>query len=108
MTAADLAPLGHQQALQHPRSREGELQMQPVEPPHDHEVGVRNRPRQVVDAAAADAQNLGLLGDRQIVLTVDHRFALSNPALLSAPSKKSFSSVSSPILACNDFTSIAG
>jgi hypothetical protein len=42
------------------------------------------------------------------VLTVDHRFALSNPDLLSAPSKKSFSSVSSPILACRDFTSIAG
>ena len=30
------------------------------------------------------------------------------PALLSAPSKKSFSSVSSPILACSDFTSTAG
>ena len=42
------------------------------------------------------------------MLTVDHRFALSNPALVSAPSKKSFSSVSSPILACSDFTSIAG
>jgi hypothetical protein len=42
------------------------------------------------------------------VLTVDHRFALSNPALLSALSKKSFSSVSSPILACSDFTSRAG
>ena len=69
---------------------------------------VRHRPRQVVDAAAADVQNLRLLGDRQIVLTVDHRFALSNPALVSAPSKKSFSSVSSPILACSDFTSTAG
>ena len=33
----------------------------------------------------------------ETVLTVDHRFALSNPALVSAPSKKSFSSVSSPI-----------
>jgi len=38
------------------------------------------------------------------VLTVDHRFALSNPALVSAPSKKSFSSVSSPILACSDLS----
>ncbi len=36
------------------------------------------------------------------------RRELSNPALVSAPSKKSFSSVSSPILACSDFTSIAG
>src|SRR5271155_4078790 len=42
------------------------------------------------------------------MLTVDHRFALSHPALVSAPSKKSFSSVSSPILACSDFTSTAG
>jgi hypothetical protein len=42
------------------------------------------------------------------VFTVDHRFALSNPALVSAPSKKSFSSVSSPILAWSDLTSIAG
>jgi hypothetical protein len=33
------------------------------------------------------------------VLTVDHRFTLNKPALPSAPSKKSFSSVSSPILA---------
>jgi len=32
------------------------------------------------------------------VFALDHRFALSIPALLSAPSKKSFSSVSSPIL----------
>src|SRR4051812_40721392 len=82
--------------------------MQPVETPHDLQVGRRHRTRQVVDAATADAQNRRLPGDRQVVLTVDHRFALSNPALLSAPSKKSFSSVSSPIFACSDFTSIAG
>src|SRR6476659_1265722 len=82
--------------------------MQLVEPPHQREVSSRHRPRQIVDAATADAQNFRLLGDRQIMVTVDYRFALSNPALLSAPSKKSFSSVSSPILACSDFTSTAG
>src|SRR5882672_11555764 len=108
MPAADLATLQSQQASQHPRTGEGILQMQPVETPHDLEVGGRYRARQVIDAAPADPQNLSLLGDRQIVLTVDHRFALSNPALVSAPSKKSFSSVSSPILACSDFTSTAG
>src|SRR5258708_29053919 len=107
MPTADLAPLGSQQASQQPRTGEGELQMQPVETPHDRNIGVRHRARQVVDTATADAQNLRLLGDRQIVLTVDHRFALSNPALVSAPSKKSFSSVSSPILAWSDFTSTA-
>src|SRR5258705_9540224 len=108
MPAADLAPLGSQQASQHARTGERKLQMQPVEPLHDREVGRRHRARQIINAAAADLQNFRLLGDRQIVLTVDHRFALSNPALVSAPSKKSFSSVSSPILACSDFTSIAG
>src|SRR3982075_265773 len=76
--------------------------------PHDREVGGRHRTRQIINAAAADLQNFRLLGDRQIMSTVDHRFALSNPALVSAPSKKSFSSVSSPILACSDFTSTAG
>src|SRR6202051_2032626 len=82
--------------------------MQRVETPHDFQVDRRHQARQVLDPAAADAQNLRLLADRQIVLTVDHRFALSNPALVSAPSKKSFSNVSSPILACSDFTSTAG
>src|SRR5438094_7620317 len=108
MPAADLAPLASQQASQHARTAERKLQMQPVEPLHDREVGRRHRARQIINAAAADLQNFRLPGDRQIVSTVDHRFALSNPALVSAPSKKSFSSVSSPILACSDFTSTAG
>lgn len=67
--------------------------MQPVEPSHCREVVGRYRTRQIIDAAATDLENFRLPGDRQIVLTVDHRFALSNPALVSAPSKKSFSSV---------------
>ena len=39
---------------------------------------------------------------------VDHRFALGKPALPSAPAKKSFSSVSSPILAWSTVRSTAG
>ena len=62
--------------------------MQPGETTHDREVGFRHRTWQVVDAATADVQNFRLLRDCQVVLTVDHRFALSNPALVSAPSKK--------------------
>src|SRR4029077_12278099 len=108
MPAADLAPLQSQQAAQHTRTGEGILQVQPIETLHDGEIGFRHRTWEVIDAAPTDPQSLSLLGERQIVLTVDHRFALSNPALVSAPSKKSFSSVSSPILACSDFTSIAG
>jgi len=38
----------------------------------------------------------------------DHRFALSMPALPSAPSKKSFSSVNSPIFAWSAFKSTVG
>ena len=88
MPAADLAPLGSQQASQHSRTGERKLQMQPVEPSHDREVVGRHRPRQIIDAAAADVQSFRLSGDWQIVRTVNHRFALSRPALLSAPSKK--------------------
>src|SRR5260370_12965487 len=108
MPAADLAPLQSQQASQHTRQGEGMLQVPPIETLHDRQICGRYRARQIINAAAADLQNFRLPGDRQIVLTVDHRFALSNPALVSAPSKKSFSSVSSPILACSDFTSTAG
>src|SRR3954454_5212905 len=79
--------------------------MQSVETTHHLQLAHRYRPWQIVDTATANAQNLRLLGDRQIVLTVNHRFALSNPALLSAPSKKSFSSVNCPILACSAFRS---
>src|SRR5262252_6278957 len=75
---------------------------------HDRQLRLRHRSWQVVDAATTDIESFCLFADRQIVFAVDHRFALSNPALLSAPSKKSFSNVSSPILACSDFTSTTG
>src|SRR6185369_11174207 len=108
VTSADLAPLGSQQASQHARAGEGKIQMQPIEMPHDLQVGRRHLPRQVVHAATADAQGFRLLADRKIVLAHDHRLALSKPALPSATSKKAFSIVSSPILAWSDFTSIGG
>jgi hypothetical protein len=47
VTPADLAPLGRQQASQHSRAGEGQLQMQPVETPH--------RRRATPDAAGRDA-----------------------------------------------------
>jgi len=108
MTPTDLVPLGIQQASQHPRAGEGKIQMQPIEMPHDIQIGHRHWPRQVVHAATADAQGFRLLGDRKIMLAHDHRLALSKPALPSATSKKSFSSVSSPILAWSDFKSTGG
>lgn len=45
---------------------------------------------------------------RQRMRTVNHRFALSSPALLSAPDKKLFSSVNCPIFARSVFTSTGG
>jgi uncharacterized protein YjiS (DUF1127 family) len=89
MTAADLDPLGVQPVPQHPAAREREVQVQLVDAAHDGQIGIRNRPGQVADAAPTDTQNLRLPGNRQFVRAVDHRLALSRPALLSAPDKKS-------------------
>jgi hypothetical protein len=49
---------------------------------------------EVIDAAAADVQGFRLSRDRQLVRAVDHRFALSNPPLVSAPSKKLITALS--------------
>ena len=105
MPAADLDALAAQKIAQHPAARERVVQMQFVDPPHDAQIFGRDRPGLVVDRAPADVQNLRLAGNREIVRSVDHRFALSKPALVSAPSKKSFSSANSPILACSAFKS---
>src|SRR5271166_3021239 len=82
--------------------------MQFIQLAHEGEIGGGHRTRQVINAAPADTQGRRLLCNRQSVLAIDHRFALSRPALVSAPSKKSFSSVSSPILACKLFKSTLG
>src|ERR1700730_15377773 len=108
MPAAGLEALGIQEIAQHPAARERQLAMQRVHAPHHGEIGRRHGTRQVINAATAEFQRLCLPRDRQIVLLVDHRFALSMPTLLSAPSQKSFSSVNSPIFAWSDFKSTAG
>jgi hypothetical protein len=85
--AADLDPILVQEVPQHPAAREREREVQFIDTPHDGEVGRRDRTRQIVHAAASDPECLGLLRDRQRVRAVDHRFALSRPALPSAPDK---------------------
>src|SRR3954454_24322981 len=87
MLTADLEALRRQEIAQHPAACERILEMQLIHPSHDGKVGVRDGPRPVIDASPADAQHLCLARDRQIVGTVYHRFALSRPALPSAPSK---------------------
>ncbi|MBU9325846.1 hypothetical protein KTE24_34670, partial [Burkholderia gladioli] len=62
----------------------------------------------VIHARSRHADETGLLRNRQHVRTVDHFFALSNPALSSAPLKKTFPSASCPIFACSDFRSTGG
>lgn len=82
--------------------------MQFVDPPHQRQVGVRHRLGRVVGAAPADAEQFRLPGQGNIMVPVDHRFALSFPALLSAPDKKSISSACWPILACRALRSTTG
>src|SRR5215470_4933740 len=108
MPPADLAPLGSQQVAQHAGPCVRVLQVQLVQPSHERKIARRQRNRLVVDAAPGDPQGIALLQHRQRMTAVDHRLALGNPALPSAVSKKSFSSVSSPILACSALMSTGG
>src|SRR5215210_2168838 len=108
MLTADLHTLGIHEIAQHPTARERKVEMQLVHPAHDGEIGCRHGSRQVINSAPADVQGFRLAGDGQVVRPVDHRLALSSPALPSAPAKKSFVSVSSPILAWSVLTSTAG
>jgi len=82
--------------------------MQLVVPPHHRQIGGCHRPRLIIEAAAAQLQQRCLPGQRKFVAAVDHRFALNRPALLSAPDKKSFFSLSFSILACSAFKPTAG
>ena len=106
--ATDRDALAAQQVAQHPAARERVVEMQLVDPPHDRKIRRRYRTGPVVEAAAAQLQKLCLPRQRERMLAVDHRLALSMPALPSAPAKKSFSSASSPIFACSAFKSTAG
>jgi hypothetical protein len=77
MLASDLEASPAQRVAQHPRTHERMLQVQRVNAAHQREIGIRHWPRQVVHRSAADLQQLGLPSDRQFVVAVDHRFALS-------------------------------
>jgi hypothetical protein len=77
MPAADLAPLQSQQAAQHTRTGEGELQVQPIELPHDREVGERSWPWQIINAA-------GLIFKTSACLKIDRLCSRSIIALRSA------------------------
>jgi hypothetical protein len=99
MPAAADDTLAPQQIAQHPRACKGIIEMQFVEAAHELQILGRNRPRLVIDRAPRKAEHPCLPLDREGMAAVNHRFALSRPALLSALSKKSLARVSSPILA---------
>jgi hypothetical protein len=82
--------------------------MQFIKASQQFQIASTDRMELIVDAAATDADQLRLTLDGKGMGAVDYRFALSNPALVSALSKKSFSNVSCPILACIAFTSTGG
>ncbi len=103
--APDVEALAVEHVAQHAAAREGMRQVDHVDALHQPLIGLGRGARQVVHVASADAHQLGLARDRQGVVAVDHRFALSMPALVSAPDKKSFSKASWPILACSSFRS---
>src|ERR1035441_1646235 len=105
VAATHFKTLMAEHVAQHAAAGERIVHVQFVDAPHQHQVGVRNWARPIVDRGAADLQQFRLSADGQLVFGVDHRFALNRPALTSAVSKKSFSSVSSPILACIRVTS---
>jgi hypothetical protein len=80
------------------RAPERVFQVQFVDAAHERQVGVADTSGQVVNRAPADGQQFGLARGGQGVITVDHRFALSNPALVCAPDKKCSSSACWPDL----------
>ena len=66
--------------------------MQLVDVAHLRQILLSGGLGPVVHRTSADFQELDLARHAQGVITVDHRYSLSVPALVSALSKKSFSS----------------
>ena len=107
MAASGVEALPRQLVAQHARTHEGMLQVQLINPAHERQIGCADRTGQVIDRTPTDVEQFGLTCNAEVVISVNHGFALSNPALVSALSKKSFSSVSCPILACSGTRSTA-
>ena len=89
---ADMAPPHHhalalQLPAQHARAQEGVLKVQLVDAAHERQIGRAGGRGQVVHRAAAHAQQMRLARDRQRVVPVNHGFALSTPASMSARSE---------------------
>ena len=90
-----------QLVAQSARPHEGGVLMQFVDSAHQRQIGQANLPGQEIHRFPADIEQARLMRDAEFMVSVDHGFAPSNPALVSALSKKLFSSASYSILACS-------
>lgn len=106
--SADARKGAAQQAAQHPRPREGNVQVQHIDLPHQGEIARRHWPWRVRHRAPAGPARRRLPRHGKRVRPLDHRLELSRPALQSVRSKTSSSNASSPILAWRVFTSSGG
>jgi hypothetical protein len=98
-----------EKTLHYPAACERIVHVQLVDTVHQFQVIIADRARLIIKTAQADPEQISLAREAQLVISIGHFFAFPNrPALASASRKKSFSSVSWPIFACNDLTSISG
>lgn len=96
-------PLEH--LAQHPGPSARVRHMPCVDPAHQRHLVWRHRGRLGVRGRARQLQKLALPDTWPCVGSVNHRVALSKPALVSAPSQQSCSSVSGPSLAWRPLSS---
>ena len=85
--------------LDPPAPVKGKLQMDLVDGRHEGQIPVARARGLVIEARAGEVEKVSLSGEGQGVVFVDHLFALGPCVRPSAADKKSFSMVSSPILA---------
>ena len=105
MLTSNNNPFSVQLISQHPRSHERILQMQFIQSAHERQIRGMMCFGLIIDSAAAYPDQLRLSCNGERMGSVYYRLALSNPILVSAPSKKSFSRVNCPIFACRAFKS---
>jgi len=85
MRAAYTDALGKKKVSKHSAPRKRVIHMQRSDTLHDPQIGFRYRSRLGVNPTPADAEDLRLAYDWELVVPIDHRLPLSRPALLSVP-----------------------
>lgn len=95
--APDLEALPLKHFAQRPCAGEREIQMQCVDPTNHSQIVVGHRLGQVVDVRTRDAHELGLALDRQLMVAIDHFFAVASPMRPSAPAKNHIAARTAPI-----------